>query len=65
MQKQKPGGAAGASTPQEVEETDRQPGGKGAPGQAGAPELPSRRETGVGQAPPGNNSAPGTGSRSG
>jgi hypothetical protein len=60
MKKTKPGGAPGASTAEEVEHSDRQPGGKGrAADPPAAPQSSPRQETGTGGPPPANNSAPG------
>lgn len=49
----------GASTPEETEHANRQPGPKGHPAEGGPASEPSK-ETGVGGPPPDNNSAPGT-----
>ena len=59
MKNEKPGGAPGASSAEEVERAERQPGRKGRATDPPAAAQPNpRQETGTGAPPPGNNSAP-------
>jgi hypothetical protein len=56
-QKNPPGAGSGASTAEEVERTERQPGAKGRKDEKGAP-SPEPGETGTGAEAPPNNSVP-------